>query len=56
MNKYYQIQYSNKLFNTWINYDLVKYKTLQSAQNEVLSYKKHKLGIKLRIIKIEVVK
>jgi len=56
MKKYYQIKYWNQLFNLWINHDQKKYKTLQSAQQTVISYKENKLGIKFKIYKIEIVK
>lgn len=56
MNTHYEIQYWNKLFNLWINHNNKKYKNLQRAKDEVSSYKGHKLGLKLRIIKIEIIK
>lgn len=56
MKTYYQVEYWNKLFNLWIKHCHKKYKTLQNAKDEISSYKDHKLGLKLRIIKIEIIK
>lgn len=53
---YFKIEYFNKLFNLWIPYDIKKYSSLQAAQNEITSYKNHKLGVKLRIVKTEIIK
>lgn len=55
MNTYYQIEYWNSLFKKWVRHDFKKYKTLQSAKYKVSCYKEHKLGIKLRIIKLEII-
>ena len=54
--KYYKIEYFNFLFKMWINHDFKKYSSLQTAKKAVESYKEHKLGIKFRIQKIEIIK
>ena len=54
MKAYYQIFCWSKLFKLWIPHDLRKYSSLQDAKKEVRSYKEHKLGIKFRIIKTEI--
>lgn len=51
----YQIEYWNQLFQLWIPYDSVEYSSLQAAKKEIESYKEHKLGVKFRIIKTEIV-
>jgi hypothetical protein len=56
MKTYYQIQYWNWLFKIWIPHDFNKYSSLQKAKEEVNSYKKHKLGVKFRIVKTEFLK
>jgi hypothetical protein len=56
MKKYYQIQYWNWLFKIWIPHDFNKYSSLQKAKEEVDSYKKHKLGVKFKIVKTELLK
>jgi hypothetical protein len=55
MKPYYYIEYFNKLFNMWIRHNHIKYKTLEAAQTKTRQYKSHKLGIKLRICKLEIV-
>lgn len=56
MKSYYQIQYHNRLFEMWIPHNFKKYSSLQAAQKEISSYKDHKLGIKFRIQKVEIIK
>lgn len=56
MKPYYQVSYWNKMFKLWIPHDFKKYSSLQAAQKAVDSYKEHKLGIKFRIQKIEIIK
>jgi hypothetical protein len=56
MKSYYQIQYRNRLFEMWSPHNFKKYSSLQAAQKEVSSYKDHKLGVKFRIQKIEIIK
>ena len=56
MKPYYQIQYWNWLFKIWSPHDFNKYSSLQRAKEEVNSYKQHKLGVKFRIQKIEIIK
>jgi len=56
MKSYYQIQYRNCLFEMWIPHNFNKYSSLQAAQKEISSYKEHKLGVKFRIQKIEIIK
>jgi len=53
---YYQIQYWNWLFKTWILHNFKEYSSLQRAKEEVNSYKEHNLGVKFRIQKIEIIK
>jgi hypothetical protein len=53
---YYQVSYWNELFKFWIPHDFKKYSSLQAAQKTVNSYKEHKLGVKIRIQKIETIK
>jgi hypothetical protein len=50
----YQIQYWNWLFKIWVPHNFHKYYSLQAAQEEVNSYKEHKLGVKFRIVKNEI--
>jgi hypothetical protein len=40
----------------WASYNFKKYSSLQAAQKEVNSYKEHKLGVKFRIVKTEIIK
>lgn len=54
MNKYYLIQYFNKIINNWVAYNQTKYSSLLAAQKEVKSYREHKLNLKVRIMKIEI--
>jgi hypothetical protein len=54
MKLYYQIFYRNKLFKVWSPHNFDKYSSLQSAQKEINSYKEHKLGVKFRIVKTEI--
>lgn len=56
MKAYYNISYWNKLFKLWIPHDFKKYSSLQNAQKAIDSYKEHKLGVKFRIQKIEIIK
>lgn len=56
MKSYYQIQYRNRLFEMWIPHNFKKYSSLQAAQKEISSYKDHKLGVKFRIQKVEIIK
>ncbi len=56
MGLYYQIENWNNLFKIWTNFDLKKYSSLQAAQKRVNSYKEHKLGVKFRIAKTEIIK
>jgi hypothetical protein len=53
---YYQVSYWSKLFKLWIPHNFKKYSSLQEAQKAIDSYKEHKLGVKFRIQKIEIVK
>lgn len=54
MKLYYQVSYWNKLFKLWVPHDFKKYSSLQDAQKAISSYKEHELGIKLRIVKTEI--
>jgi hypothetical protein len=56
MKTYYQIECWSSLFKKWVRHDFKKYKTLQTAQQIVISYKQNKLGVKFQILKIEKVK
>lgn len=56
MSLYYEIQSWNWLSKMWINFDLKKYSSLQAAQKRVNSYKEHKLRVKFRIVKTEIIK
>jgi hypothetical protein len=53
---YYQVSYWSKLFKLWIPHNFKKYSSLQEAQKAIDSYKEHKLGVKFRIQKIEIIK
>jgi hypothetical protein len=44
------------MFKLWIPHNFKKYSSLQAAQKAIDSYKEHKLGIKFRIQKIEIIK
>ena len=50
----YTIEYYNKLWKDWIRFDQKKYKTQQSAQDRINEYREHKTGLKLRLVKTEV--
>ena len=54
MKKYYSIQYWNWLSKIWVSNSFHKYSSLQDAKKEINSYKEHKLGVKFRIVKIEI--
>ena len=56
MKAYYNISCWSKLFKLWIPHDFKKYSSLQAAQKSIDSYKEHKLGVKFRIQKIEIIK
>jgi hypothetical protein len=47
---HYQIEYFNKLWNDWIAFDQLFYKTEEAARKVADDYKENKTGIKLRII------
>lgn len=51
---HYQIEYYNKMWKDWIAFDNHFYKTEEDAQKRVDEYNEHKLGIKTRIIKTEI--
>jgi hypothetical protein len=53
---FYQVQYWNWLFKIWIPHNFKEYSSLQRAKKEVNSYEEHKLGVKFRIQKIEIIK
>jgi len=55
MKTYYIIENFNKLANLWVQYDFIKYKTLQMAKNEVERFKENKTKDKLRVVKIQIV-
>jgi hypothetical protein len=55
MSLYYEIQSWHWLDKIWINFDLKKYSSLQAAKERVSSYKEHKLGVRFRILKIEII-
>lgn len=50
----YKIEYYNKLWKSWIRFDQKEYKTQQSAHARINEYKEHKTGLKLRLVKTEV--
>ena len=54
MKIHYSIQSWSWLSKIWINYDFRKYFSLQDAKKEINSYKQHKLGVKFRIVKTEI--
>ena len=54
MKKYYQIESWNWLFKIWANFDFRKYSSLQDAKKRINSNKEHKLGVKFRIVKTEI--
>jgi hypothetical protein len=56
VKSYYQVSYWNKLFKLWTSHNFKKYSSLQEAQEAIDSYKEHKLGVKFRIQKIEIIK
>lgn len=56
MGSYYQIQDWNSLSKIWTNFNFKKYSSLQAAQKRINSYKQHKLGVKFRIVKTEIIK
>lgn len=56
MKPIYTIEYYNDLWKTWIRHNFINYSSLQKAKDEVKSYKNHKLGIKIRIVKTEIIK
>ncbi len=56
MNLHYKVQSWHWLDKIWIDFSFKKYSSLQAAQKEVNSYKEHKLGVKFRILKIEIIK
>ena len=55
MKTYYIIENFNKLANLWVQYDFIKYKTLQMAKNEVERFKANETKDKLRVIKTQIV-
>jgi hypothetical protein len=56
LKTYYEIQSWHWLDKIWINFDLKEYSSLQTAKERINSYKEHKLGVKFRILKIEILK
>ena len=54
MTTYYCIEYYNKLFKQWLRYNQLRYPTQEQAQTEIDNYVEHKLGIELRIYKLEI--
>jgi hypothetical protein len=54
MKIYYEIQNWNNLCKFWSNHNFYKYSSLQDAKKEINSYKENKLGVKFRIVKIEI--
>jgi hypothetical protein len=54
MKNIYKIEYYNKLWKSWIRFDQKEYKTQQSAQERIDGYKEHQTGIKLRLIRTEI--
>jgi hypothetical protein len=56
MKPIYRIEYRNRLFNMWIPFNQLDYKTLESAKKEVEDYKENIKDLKIRIIKVEVCK
>lgn len=54
MKKYYQIQYWNWLSKIWVFYNFKKYSSLKNVKKEIKSYQDHKLGVKLRILKVQI--
>lgn len=47
---HYQIEYFNKLWNDWIAFDQLFYKTEEQAQSRIDEYKESVPDIKIRII------
>jgi hypothetical protein len=54
MKLFYRIEYWNDLWKDWLDFDQYFYKIEENAQKRVEEYKDHKTGIKLRIVKTEI--
>ena len=53
--QYYIIEYYQTGCKKWTRHTFQEYTSLEHARKEVDSYKEHNLGIKFRILKVEVI-